>query len=87
MSKHRAIIDCDKKTVVLKCPDLSEVNVHGIQFGSVSNIIFGMQARRFLRKGCEAFFALVLDSKRGQVNLEDIPVIKEFVKPEKILIL
>ena len=37
-----------------------------------------MQARRFIRKGCEAFLALVLDSKRGQVNLEDIPVIKEF---------
>ena len=37
-----------------------------------------MQARRFLRKGCEAFLALVLNLKRGQVNLEDIPVIKEF---------
>ena len=49
-----------------------------IRFGSVSNIIFAMQARRFIRKGCEAFLALVLDSKRGQVNLEDIPVIKEF---------
>ena len=37
-----------------------------------------MQARRFLRKGCETFLALVLDSKSRQVNLEDIPVIKEF---------
>ena len=37
-----------------------------------------MQARHFLRNGCEAFLDLVLDSKRGQVNLEDIPVIKEF---------
>ena len=37
-----------------------------------------MQARRFLRNGCEAFLAVVLDSKRGQVNLEDISVIKEF---------
>ena len=46
-----------------------------------------MQALRFLRKGCEAFLALVLDSKRGQVNLEDIPVIKEFpdVFPEELL--
>ena len=45
-----------------------------------------MQARRFLRKGCEAFLALVLDSKRGQVNLEDILVIKEFsdVFPEEL---
>ena len=37
-----------------------------------------MQAQRFLKKGCEPFLALVLDSKRGQVNLEDIIVIKEF---------
>ena len=46
-----------------------------------------MQARHFLRKGCEAFLALVLDSKRGEVNLEDILVIKEFpdVFPEELL--
>ena len=30
LSKHRAINDCDKKTIVLKCSDLSEVTVHGI---------------------------------------------------------
>ena len=78
LSKHRAIIDCDKKKIVLKCSDLLEVNVHGIRSRPVSNIISAMQARRFLRKGCEGFFALVLDSKRGQVNLEDIPMIREF---------
>ena len=36
------------------------------------------KARRFLRKGCEAFLALILDSKREQVNLETIPMIREF---------
>ena len=52
----------------------------------MSNVISAMQARRFLRKGYEAFLALVLDSKRGQVNLEDIPVIKDFpdVFPEEL---
>ena len=30
LSKHRAIIDCDKKTIVLKCSDLSKVTIHGI---------------------------------------------------------
>ena len=65
LSKHRAIVDCDTKIVVLKCSDLSGVTVHGIQSESVSNVISVMQARRFLRKGCEAFLALVLDSKRG----------------------
>ena len=87
LSKHRAIVDCDKKTVVLKCSDLLEVTVHGIRSGPMSNVISAMQAQRFLRKGCEAFLALVLDSKRGHVNMEDIPVIKEFpyVFPEELL--
>ena len=86
LSKYRAIVDCDKRTVVLKCSDLPEVTIHGIPSGSVSNVISSMQAQRFLRKGCEAFLALVLDFKRGQVNLEDIPVIKEFsyVFPEEL---
>ena len=30
LSKHQAIDDCDKKTVRLKCFDLSEVTVYGI---------------------------------------------------------
>ena len=54
LSKHRAIVDCDKKIVLLKCSNLLEV-------------MSTMQARRFLRKGCEAFLALVRASKRGQV--------------------
>ena len=53
LSKHRAIVDCDKKTVVLKCFDLSEVIMHGIRSGPMSNVILAMQARRFLRKGCD----------------------------------
>ena len=70
LSKHWARVDCEKKTLRLKCSYLSEVTVHGIQSGAVSNVISGMQARRLLRKGCEAFLALVLDSKRGQIELE-----------------
>ena len=45
-----------------------------------------MKARRLLRKSCEAFLALILDSKRKQVNLENIPMIREFpdVFPEEL---
>ena len=39
LSKHQVIVDCDKKTVRLKCSDLLEVTVHGIQSGVVSNVI------------------------------------------------
>ena len=37
-----------------------------------------MQARRFIIKGYEAFLALILDSKRGQVDVEKIPVVRDF---------
>ena len=79
LSKHRGIVDCDKKTVLLKCSDLLEVTVQGIRSEIMSNVISSMQARRFLRKGCEAFLALILDSKRKKVNLENIHVIREFL--------
>ena len=39
LSKHQAIIDCDKKTVVLRCSDQSEVIVHGVRSGPMSNVI------------------------------------------------
>ena len=78
LSKHRAIVDCDKKTILLKCSDMLKVTVHGILAEAVSKVIPTMQARRFLRKGCEALLALVLNSRREQVNLEKIPMIKEF---------
>ena len=86
MSKHQAIIDCDKKTVVLRCFDKSEVIVHGIRSGPMSNVISAMQAGRLLRNGCEAFFTLVLDSKRGQIKLENILGVKYFldVFPEEL---
>ena len=39
-----------------------------------------------MRKGCETFLALILDSKRGQVDVEKIPIVREFpdVFPENL---
>ena len=86
LSKHRAIVDCDKKTLLFKCFDMSKVTIHDILAEVVSKVISAMQAQRFLRKGYEALLALVLDSRREQVNLEKIHVVKEFpdVFPEEL---
>ena len=32
-----------------------------------------------MRKGCVKFFAVILDSKRGQVDVEKIPIVREFL--------
>ena len=50
LSKLQAIVDCDKKIVLLKCSDLSEVTVQGIRSESIPKVISAMEARSFLRK-------------------------------------
>ena len=35
LSKHQAIVDCDKKTVLIKCSNLSKVTVQGIRSDSM----------------------------------------------------
>ena len=86
LSKHRAIFNCGQKIVVLRCFDQTKVIVQGIRTSAMSNVISAMQARRFMRKGCERSLAVILDSKRGQVDVEKIPVVKEFpyVFPEEL---
>ena len=86
LSKHRVIVDCGKKIVVLRCSDQTEVIVQGIGSSVMSNVISAMQARRFMRKGCETFLAVILESKRGQVDVEKILVVREFldVFPEEL---
>ena len=61
--------------------------IQGIISSVMSNVILTMQARRFIRKGYEAFLALILDSKRGQVDVEKILVVREFsdVFPKELL--
>ena len=49
-----------------------------IRSESIPKFISTMEARRFLRKGCEAILALIINSKREQVNFENILVIREF---------
>ena len=76
LTKHRAIVDYGQKTIVLRCFDQYEVIIQGIRCSVMSNVFSAMQARRFVRKGYEAFLALILVSKRGQVDVEKILVVK-----------
>ena len=39
LSKHKVILDCGKKTVVLRCSDQSEVIIQGIRSSVMSNVI------------------------------------------------
>ena len=42
LSKHQAIVDCEKKTVMIKCSDMSKITIHGILAEAVSKVILAM---------------------------------------------
>ena len=71
---------------MLKCYDLSEVTVQGFRSEPIPKVISAIEARRFLRNGCEASLALILDSKRVKASFKNIPTIREFpdVFPEEL---
>ncbi|KAA3480538.1 Gag-Pol polyprotein [Gossypium australe] len=50
-------------------------------------VISSMSAQRCVRKGCEAYFAYVLDTKVSESKIESLPVVCEYsnVFPEELL--
>jgi hypothetical protein len=58
----------------------------GERISNFTNIISSMVARKLLKKGCIAYLAYVINSKKGKIELSDIPIVREFpdVFPEEL---
>ena len=78
LEAHRAMIDCFRKIVVLRSPGKPEVTFHGERYVVSSCLISAVTARKLLNKGCQAYLAHVVDTRKGEVRMEDIPVVNEF---------
>jgi hypothetical protein len=46
-----------------------------------------MTSRKVLRRGCEVYLACVMDSKKENVELPNLPIVREFLNifPEELL--
>ena len=43
-------------------------------------MVSALTARRMMRKGCEAFLAYVIDTKKEGQKLDSLPVVNEFIE-------
>ena len=75
LEAHRAMIDCFRKVVVLRSPGKPEVTFQGERDVISSCLISAVAARKLLNKGCQAYLAHVVDTRRGEVRMEDIPIV------------
>src|ERR687885_2579027 len=80
LNENKALIDCDKKIIKFNLPDGTKAVARGEQGGFSCPLMTMMKASRMLSKGCESFFAYVIDAKGEKKALTDIPIVSEFAE-------
>jgi hypothetical protein len=86
LAAYHASVDCFEKEVVFRPPGESEFRFKGSRLPSLPHMISALRANRLLRKGCQGFLASVVDLQKKELEIEDIPVVREFpdVFPEDL---
>ncbi|CAL2238782.1 unnamed protein product [Prunus armeniaca] len=78
LEKHRALVGCFHKEVVLRSLGQPEVVFRGECRVLQSCLISSIRAKRLLKKGCVGYLAHIIDTQGVTLNLEDVPVVCEF---------
>ncbi|KAG8473151.1 hypothetical protein CXB51_035096 [Gossypium anomalum] len=83
---HNAVVNWKSKTIDLRCANNEIIRVESTNLSGLSVIISSMLAQNFVRKGCEAYLAYVLDDKELEKKIESVPVVCEYsdVFPEEL---
>ncbi|KAG8489260.1 hypothetical protein CXB51_017269 [Gossypium anomalum] len=87
LTVHDAVVNCKSKTIDLRCANNEIIRVESTDLNGLSAIIISsMLAQKYMRKGCEAYLAYVLDNKESEKKLGSVPVVCEYpdVFPEEL---
>ena len=83
LSRHKVVVDYRMKRVTLRTLSGEEVTFIDERSNHLSNVISAAIARTMVRKGCEGYLAYVIDTKKVEPSLLDIPTICDY--PEVFL--
>ena len=78
LSQHQVVVDCRMKRVTLRTSSGEEVTFIGKRSNNLSNVISVTTTKTMVRKGCESYLAYVIDTKRAEPILSDIPIISDY---------
>ena len=86
LSRHQVLVDCRMKRVTLRTTSGKEVTFIGERLNHLSNVISATTARTMVRKGCETYLPYVIDTKKAEPSLSDIPTVSDYldVFPEEL---
>ena len=78
LTKYCATIDCVTKRVVFKPPEQKEIVFVGNGVVLPPYLISAMKACKLIRKGCQGYLCYVLSEQSENVELNNIPIVREF---------
>ncbi|KAL5751698.1 hypothetical protein ACOSQ2_022205 [Xanthoceras sorbifolium] len=86
LTRHKVVIDCELKRVTLRTVNGTEITMVGEKRDFLSNIISATTACKLIRKGCEAYLAQVVDSRKVDSTIQNITTVCDFadVFPEEL---
>ncbi|KAA3480462.1 RVP_2 domain-containing protein [Gossypium australe] len=76
----------DAITIELKCQNSEILRIESDDSSGLPVVISSMSAQKYVRKGCDAYLAYVLDTKVSELKIEPAPVVCEYpdVFPEDL---
>ena len=72
------VVDCRMKRVTLRTPSGEEVTFIDERSNHLSDVISAATARTMVRKGCESYLVYVIDTKKTEPSLSDIPTVCDY---------
>ncbi|KAA3473474.1 Retrotransposable element Tf2 [Gossypium australe] len=87
LTLHDAVVNCKRKTIDLRCPNDEIVKIKSNDLNGLSAMISVLKAQSYVKKGYEAYFAYVIDSKVFEKKIESVSIVCEYsnMPPEELL--
>ncbi|KAL0463313.1 UNVERIFIED_CONTAM: Transposon Ty3-G Gag-Pol polyprotein [Sesamum latifolium] len=81
LAKHFVHVDCRNKVINFHPPTKEGFTFcwnRKYRYRDSSSLLSATQSRRLIRKGCEAYLALLIDTNKEEMQLENIPILRKF---------
>ncbi|XP_016737792.1 uncharacterized protein [Gossypium hirsutum] len=78
LTLHDAVINCRQKVIKLKCENGETLWVKSNEPKNFPIVISSKFAQKCLRKGCEAYLAIIMNTKESELKVEIVPVVCEY---------
>ena len=72
------VVNCRMKRVTLRTPSGKELTFIDERSNPLSNVISATIARTMVQKGCKVYLEYVIDTKKAESSLLDIPTVCDY---------